>query len=143
MTTNFSQFLNVYLAAWPGNVTDPDLSAWHQTFDREVRYNNQKKSSQEMTLNSGASQQLSVSGLAQADWHVLVVRCIGQGYISLSGKDAGGTAITSQVPVYGNAVLPGVAVISTYNLTAAPTIVSQADGSVFEVFEATCVEDGQ
>lgn len=142
MTTNFTQFLIALIQAWPDGPSDPELATWSQTFDRTARYNAQKKNSQEMLLNNGQSKQLAIAGFAQTDWHVLMVRCIGSGYISLSGQDAAAGAIASQVPVYGTAVLPGIVFFSTYNLTAAPTIVSSADGSIFEVYDATCVEDG-
>lgn len=142
MTTTFTQFLSALIQAWPDGPTDPELAPWAQTFNRIARYGAKAKNSQEMLLNNGASQALAVPGTAQTDWRVLMVRCIGSGYITLSGQDAAAGAITSQVPMYGTALCPGIVFVSTYNLTAEPAVVSTADGSVFEVYDATCVEDG-
>lgn len=142
MTTNYTQFINDYIAAWPDNVSDPDLSSWYDFKDHSIRYNNQKKNVQEVTLDNGHSYQLSLVNLQQSDWHSFVIRCIGEGYISLAGKDSSNVAITSKIPVYGNSILPGITIVSTYNLTGNPVINSLADGSVFQIIQAQCVEDG-
>jgi hypothetical protein len=142
VTINFTQFISPYFAAWSDVTDDPSLSKTSTKFNYELRYGVEKRRMEEIALNSGASYQLQLQGLAQADWIVLMVQCIGQGYVQTAGKDASSTAITGYLPVYGVQFWPGIAILSTYNLTAAPTLYSQANGTIFEVFELTCQQDG-
>jgi hypothetical protein len=165
VTTNFTQFVNILVQAFTDYVTDYDTSTYAAQMNSQIRYNVQRRKIEEITLNNGQSYQLSLASLSTSDWHFLAVTCMGaspatvanagitqaaagQGYISTAGKAADNmTAITGKTPLYGvtlpsGIIFPGVAFLSTYNLTAAPTIVSQLDGSIFQVYACLCVEDG-
>lgn len=141
MTVLFTQFVNASLTAFPDSVTDPDVSHWMAQLDEQIRYNVDKRKVEEVTLDDGDSYVMSLSNLGLTDWAMIVVRCIGQGTVDLLAKDASAVNITSSNPVFGNSILPGILLLSTYNLRAAPTITSQADGSVFEIYVAMCSED--
>ena len=138
----FTQFVNTYFAAWSDNVTDPTLSKSVALFDYDTRYGVQKRKMEEVALNNLDSYELSLVNLQQSDWITLVIVCVGEGYITTVGKDDLGNAISCNIPIYGYQPLPGIFVLSTYNLTQAPTITSILDGTIFEVFEATCLPDG-
>jgi hypothetical protein len=45
------------------------------------------------------------------------------------------------LPIYGTTLYPGIAMLSTYNLTSTANVTCQANGSVIEVFAAICEED--
>jgi hypothetical protein len=155
MTTNFTQFMNILCQAFPDFVTDVDTSTWQAQMSTEISYNVQRKHVEEITLAAGASYQLSLPSLSTTDWHVLAITCrpavpstglvqaiAAQGYLSTAGfKFDGTTAITGTQPMYGvelasGVVFPGIVFLSTYNLTAAPTIYSQANGSIFTIYDA-------
>ncbi len=162
MTTNFTQFMNVLVQAFTDYVTDSDCSTWSAQMNSQIRYNVQRRKIEEVTLAANATYQLTLPSLAVSDWHVLAVVCrpavpasgltqaiASQGYITTQGYAANGsTAITGITPLYGAAlpsgvVFPGIAFLSTYNLTAAPKLTSQMNGTIFDIYDANCVEDGQ
>lgn len=162
MTTNFTQFMNVLCQAFTDFVTDVDTSTWAAQMNTQIRYNVQRRKVEEITLNAGLSYQLTLPSLSPSDWHVLAITCraaiptggtfnqpvAAQGYVTTAGyKFDGSTPITGITPLYGatmanGIVFPGIVFLSTYNLTAAPTITSQVNGSVFTVYDALCVQDG-
>lgn len=146
MTTNYTLFVDMYASAFADTVqvADPAYAEWSAEMAQQVRYNVQRRNQQTLVLAANATQALTFSGGVQlAEWHVLVVRCIGQGQIITTGKDTdGATSITGTQGIYGTAVLPGIFILSTYNLTGV-TLKSLAAGTVFEVLECFCVEDGQ
>ncbi len=141
MTINFTQFVNAYISAFPDNVADPAVSRWVSSMDREVRYGVQQRKVEEILLDDSDSATITIPGLASSQWVVFVIRCIGQGVLTTTGNDSASSPITGKTPIYGTSILPGILVLSTYNLTAVPTITSQADGSIFEVYTSICVED--
>lgn len=161
MTTNFTQFVNILCQAFPDFVTDIDTSTWAAEMNTQIRYNVQRKKVEEITLNNSQSYQISLPSLAVTDWHVLAVTCrpatptggftqavAAQGYVSTAGYAFdGSTAITGYQPLYGctmpsGTTFLGMVFLSTYNMTAAPTIVSQMNGSIFTIYDALCVQDG-
>jgi len=142
MTTNYTLFLNAYTSVFNPSVADPDDADWKDEFDQELRYSVSKKKVDSMVLDAGQSRVINIAGgISLADWFVLVVRCIGTGQIDTVGKDAGGGAITGHLGMFGTNVLPGISILSTYNLISI-TITSLANNSIFEFLGATCVEDG-
>ena len=161
MTTNFTQFTNILCQAFPDFVTDIDTSTWAAQMNTQLSYNVERKKVEEITLASGSSYQLSLPSLSTSDWHVLAITCrpamptggftqavAAQGYVQTAGyKFDGSTAITGYQPLYGctmpsGVTFPGIVFLSTYNLTAAPTIYSQMNGSIFTIYDALCVETG-
>lgn len=161
MTTNFSAFINLLAQAWPDNVTDCENSTAFAQMKDQVRYNVQRRKIEEVTLAAAATYTLTLASLAVADWHLIMVTCRGavptsgpagayaaQGYISTAGNAYNNsTALTGIIPLYGvtlaaGIVVPGVAILSTYNLTSAPVITSQLNGSIFTIYDFLCVEDG-
>lgn len=142
MAINFTQFVSAYLAVWNDNTPESYQSSWRTGVSKLSRYNVARKGAQGVVLNNGLTYPIGIASQAQADWLYLVVRCVGAGHVNLVGKDASGTTISSSIPIFGNKVFPGILLISTYNLTASPVIVSDQDGSSFSIFDSTCVEDG-
>lgn len=161
MTTNYTAFINLLAQAWPDTVTDCETSTAFAQMKDQVRYNVQRRKIEEITLNAAQTYTLTLASLAVADWHVLMVTCRGavpatgptgayaaQGYISTAGHAYdNSTALTGIIPLYGvtlatGIVVPGIAILSTYNLTAAPVITSQLNGSIFTIYDLLAVEDG-
>lgn len=166
MTTNFTMFVNLSLQAFPDYVTDVDTSTFAAQLDEQVRYNIQDVLiSQEVYLNSGGSYQPTIPGLSATQWYLIAVTSVGSplittpativntaiagsGYLTVPTNNlTSGSGQTARVPIYGATMAsavtcPGIVYLSIKGLTAAPTINSTADGSIFQVFIATCVEDG-
>lgn len=142
MATNYTQFVSTYLAAWTDNVPEGYMSSWRAGANKLTRYSVLRKGAQGLVLNSGQTSTVTIASQSQADWLYLAIRCVGTGHVNLVGKDASNATIASSIPVYGTQLLPGIVLISTYNLTAAPVIVSDQDGSTFDIIDSTCVEDG-
>lgn len=143
MATNFTLFDSALVQGWVDDVTDASLSRSTDQLNRTSRLGVLRSRKTEIGLANSVSYTLPISGLSLAQWHYIIVRCIGSGSLTLASQDFVGGAITSVIPVYGTALLPGYIKLSTYNLTAAPIITSNQDGTVFEVLDCTCVEDGQ
>lgn len=155
MTTNFTQFVSILCQAFPDFVSDVDTSTWQAQMSTQIQYNVQRKHVEEITLNNGSSYTLSLPSLSTSDWHVLAVTCrpsipaggltqaiAAQGYITTTGhKFDNSTNINGAQPLYGvtlpsGVTFPGIAFVSTYNMTFAPQIVSLMNGSVFTIYDA-------
>lgn len=164
MTTNYTTFLNLLVQAFPDYVTDIDTSVFAAQLDTQAYYNIQQiVDVQEVSLNSGATYTIVLPNLSTG-WYLVMVTCVGaelvttpttivgspiagQGYITFTETNAASTAITGILPMYGatmpsGVTFPGMGILSTQNMTANPVLTSQADGSLFQIFIATCVEDG-
>lgn len=164
MTTNYTTFVKLLIQAFPDYVTDIDTSTYAAQLDDQIRYNIQQiVDVQEVVLNSGSSYTIVLPGLSTG-WYLLMVTCVGtepittpatilntpvagQGYITTTGTDQASGSITGKTPLYGCSMpsgvqFPGIVFLSTQGMTANPAITSQIDGSTFQVFIATCVEDG-
>lgn len=143
MTANKTQFTNLFAVAFTDNVTDPFTSTWYREMDQQLRYNVLFDQVDEVTLNNTQVYTFNPASLAAGDWIYIVIRCVGQGYVTTHGNDASSSPIVGNTPIYGTSLLPGILFLSTYNLTSNPTVTSQADNSVFEIYVAKCLEDGQ
>ena len=143
MATNYTLFDSAVIQGWIDNVSDASLSRENDQMNRDTRLGVLRSKKTEVGLASGITYTLPISPLALSQWHYFIVRCIGQGSLTLAQQDFAAGAITSVIPVYGTALLPGYIKLSTYNLSSAPIITSNQDGTVFEVLDCTCVEDGQ
>jgi hypothetical protein len=167
MTTNYSMFVNVLMQSFPDYVTDIDTSTFAAQIDDQIRYNiDQILVAQEIQLNSGANYTISIPGISTSQWYLIIVTCTGappitvpntivstgiagQGYLSLPNEtiNGGAPANPAQLPIYGVTLASGINWLgmiyhSTQGLTANPTLYSLANNSIFQVFVATCVEDG-
>lgn len=138
--SDFTAFVNAYGIAFTDDVSDPyDSKEWTE-FDQQIRYNVKAKKIEEVTLDNTATRTLNFTGVVASDWRFLLIRVIGTGTVNTTGTDQAAAGISGITGVYGTAVLPGIVMLSTYNLTAI-TLASLADGTVFEVFAAVCEED--
>lgn len=164
MTTNYTAFIQQIVQAFPDYVTDIDTSTWAAQIDDQIRYNVQSiVDVQEVILNNGSTYTITIPGLTTG-WYLIGVTVVGtppittpatiigtglagQGYLTISQNDQGASPITGKIPLYGASFpstmqFPGIIFLSTYNMTANPTITSQLDNSIFKVFVFSLVEDG-
>lgn len=134
-------FLNTLVNAYPDNVPDPFFSRWVNSFNKQIRYNVKLKKVANMALGLTETRVFTPVGLALADWSIIVARVVGSARIETAGFDTDGTtAITGHTPLFGNSLLPGYALWSTYNVTSF-TMLALADNTVVELFQAISEED--
>jgi hypothetical protein len=164
MTTNYTMFLNLLVQAFPDYVGDIDTSTYAAQLDDQVRYNIQDiVVVQDVVLGLNATYTLPITNLSTG-WYLIAITCAGspvvttpatiiaapaagQGYITTSENNAAAAPITGTIPIYGvsmpsGVTFPGIVFLSTQGMTAKPVITSLLANSVFNVFIATCVEDG-
>lgn len=138
----FTLFISPLQQAWPDNVNDPADSKLAFRFDDQSKFNILYKKVEQFELDASSTRSIGLVDFGTSEWLFLVVRCVGTGRVNTAGFDTDGTTpITGKIPVYGNRLLPGIALLSTYN-NSSFTVESLADGSLFEVFAAVaCTDD--
>lgn len=139
--SDYTLFLQAYVTSFSDNVSEPIWSKDYQAFDRGIRYNVKFKKIENITLDNTDSRTINFSNKANSDWVVIIARVVGAARLVTAGLDTDGiTPIAGNLPTYGTSLLPGIAMISTYNLTGL-SVLSLADGTVVELFAAISEED--
>ena len=137
----FTAFVSAIHSAWGDNVTDPLLSHSAQQSICPAQYNVLTHKMEQFELDSAASRTVSFANYASSEWTFLVMRVVGKAYFNIAGFDTDGvTAITSKIPAYGTALLPGIAMISSYNVTSI-SVVSEQDDTTVELYAAISCAD--
>ncbi len=138
----FTLFSSPLHQAWPDDVNDPSESKLAFRFTDENKFNILYRKVEQFSLGALGTRTLSVLDFGQSEWLYLIVRCIGSGRVNTSGVDTdGSTPISGKIPVYGNRLLPGIVLFSTYN-NSSFVVESLEDNSLFEVFAAVaCADD--
>lgn len=135
-------FISPRFVAYPQDVSDAVLSPYLAMFGQQIRHNILWKQVRQLSLEDSAdTATITLNEIALTDWPIIIVKCVGSARVNTTAKDFDGTtAITGKLPVYGTSLVPGIAVISTYNLVSA-TVEALADDTVVEVFAAIAAED--
>lgn len=128
--------------AWPDYVVDPSDSKLAFRFDDQDQFNILYKKVEQFSLTFGGPQRnIELANFTDQEWMFLIIRCIGDGGVVVTGFDTDGTTpITSEWGVYGNRLLPGIVILSTYNATSF-AVESLVGESTFEVFAAVSCAD--
>lgn len=135
-------FISPRFVAYPQNVDEATLSSYLAMFGQQIRHNILWKQVRQLNLAaSGNTATITLNEIALTDWPIIIAKCVGSARINTSAMDFDGvTPITGKLPVYGTSRVPGIAVISTYNLVSA-TVEALADNTVVELFAAIAAED--
>lgn len=138
----YSMFISPGLMSWTDDVNDPSQADFTNGLITIDRQNILFQRVEKMMLDSAGSRSITLANYVNTEWLYLVYRVVGNAYLSTAGLDTdGATPITGKLPAYGTSLLPGVGIISTYNLNTL-SIVSQADGTTIELFAAVaCADD--
>ncbi len=141
-STYFSAFVSAVHSAWPDNVFDPVLSKVVQQLIAPAQLNILFQKQEQFELDAAASRSITMANYVNTEWLFLVYRVIGKAYLSLAGVDTDNTtAITSKFPAYGTELLPGIGIVSTYNINTL-SVVSQQDDTTIELYAAiACADD--
>lgn len=135
-------FISPRFTAYPSNVDEATLSHDIVNFNRLVRHNMLWRAVRQLNLAvSGNTATINLNEIALTDWAIIIVKVVGSARVNTTAKDFDGTtAISGKLPVYGTSRIPGIGVISTYNLVSA-TVEALADDTVVEVFAGIAAED--
>lgn len=142
MTAPYTLFLSPYIVAFPDNVSDPSFSKYQTTFTYQGRYNITDKKVTQVLLDNNETQAITLpSSAVLSSWVMLVIQVEGLAQLETTGKDLNGTtSISGFVPVYGTSVLPGIIVLSTFNILTL-TLRGQADNTKINVFAGLSAGD--
>jgi hypothetical protein len=135
-------FVSAVVQAYPDDVSDPSYSRIRQVFDEQIRYNLKMFRLETIALDDNDTRTVTLPGIAVlASWQLILVRVVGSAVVETTGKDTNGvTTINGYQPVFGTEVLPGIAFLSTYNVTAI-VIRGEADDTTVEILTALSEED--
>ncbi len=138
----YTVFNSMVLHGYIDNVPDAFYAKWVDTFNRQVRYNVAQKLVQTVTLNNLNTRTLVLPGSAVLSSAVFLhIRVIGKVKLTITAKDTNGTTtISGIVRAYGNSILPGLIMLSDYNITTL-VLTGEADSTLVEVFEAITEDD--
>lgn len=135
-------FMNVYAAHWADNVSLAEFATFADQLKKMLRFNVNNLLGVQLELdNDGVTYAVgNIAAGASTDWHLLAARVVGDAYVTTTGTDAGGAAITGKPAAYGTEHLPGLLLLSTYRITAA-VATARANDTVIELISAQCAED--
>lgn len=134
-------FLNGLLYGFEDDVPDPFFARFMASLSQQSRYNVIKRYSRPLPLDSGDSVTVTPSGIALANWIILILKVVGTARLETTGKDTDGTTtINGYGDGYGTTLYPGYIILSTYNLSAI-TVSAQADDTVVELSMITSEDD--
>ncbi len=142
MSNYFTAFVSAIHSAWLDNVSDPEMSHTAQQSICPAQYNVLTHKMEQFELDSAASRTISFANYASSEWTFILMRVVGKAYFNIAAKDTdGSTSIVSKIPAYGTELLPGIAIISSYNITSI-SVVSEQDDSIIELYAAiSCADD--
>ncbi len=137
----FTLFLSPLQQVWPDDVTDPAQSKLAYRFRGEDKYNILYQKIEQFELDDGSTRTISYANYASTQWAFIIARVVGEVTINTSGFDTNGsTPITGKLPIYGKEILPGIGILSTYNVSTF-TVESHEDGSTVELYAAIAAAD--
>ncbi len=138
----FSLFVNPIISAWNAEDSEPVAGNFLGQVVGSDRQNILYQRIEKMILNNTDSRSISLANYVSTEWIYLIYRVVGTAYLSTSGFSTdGSTAITGKLPAYGTALMPGIGIVSSYNVSTM-SIVSQADGTSVELYAAiACADD--
>jgi hypothetical protein len=141
MTVN-TLFLSPLHQAFNENVESPDNAAVRATMRGDVRHNILYSKIEQYELASAATRAINLANYTPlTDWPFIMLRVVGEIKVTTVGVDTdNSTAIGADIPCYGTSLLPGIFVLSSYNVTSF-TIESLADDSIIELFAGIAAED--
>ena len=124
--TTKTAWINPHTACWEGDLDDLTRAMVCSLRDTGAdRHDVIACRHDQMTLANAATHTIVVP---TSEWIYLIVKCVGTCMVLTAGTDYASAAITGFTPIFGTALMPGMALISTKNLTSA-SIVSGADGT--------------
>jgi hypothetical protein len=127
--------------AWPDYVDDAAQSKLAVRFMGQDKYNILYKKVEQMELNDSETRTISYANYSSSQWSYLIIRVIGEARVNTTGFDTNGsTPITGKLPIYGSELLPGIGILSSYNVSTF-TVESLADGTLVELFAAIAAAD--
>lgn len=127
--------------AYPDNVDDPIDSKIAMRFMGQNKFNILYKKVEQFELDELDTRTISYANYTSSEWAFIIARVVGHVSIETSGFDTNGsTPITGFVSAFGNRIIPGVAILSTYNVSTF-TVSSLADDTKIELFAAISCED--
>lgn len=138
----FSLFASPIIAAWDGDVNDPTQGDFVASILNTDRQNVLYYRIEKCVLENTETRVITLANYVSTEWLYLIVRVNGTAYIATTGFSTDGvTAITGKMGMYGTALLPGIGILSSYNVSTM-TLTSQADDTEIEVFAAVaCADD--
>lgn len=142
MTTNYTMFANVLLSAWRERVSDPFYAKTVEVYSRTPRFNLVSKLYQTIELDDTDTRSLLIpTSTATADARIIYCRVVGKAKLTIAALDTNSvTVITGIIRAYGTEVLPGIMMLSDYNITAL-TFTGEDDDTVIEVFYGKTEDD--
>lgn len=137
----WTMFLSPYVAAFPDDVDDPLHSKESMQMAGTVKHNFLGKRIDQFGLDDGDLRTIDWTNDATSKWKFIIAKVVGEASINTTGLDTDGvTAITAKIPAYGTAVFPGIAIISTYNVSQVQ-VEGLADGTTVQLFGGEAAAD--
>lgn len=138
----FSSFVSTIHSAWSGDASDPLESDDGQQLIAPTQLNILYHRQEQFELDNAATRSITLANYTSSEWTFFVMKVVGQCYFSISALDTDGvTVITSKIPAYGTALLPGIAIFSSYNVSSV-SVVSEADDTTVQLYAAiSCADD--
>lgn len=134
-------FLSPLHQAFNSDVPEPSDSEVISRLVGDVYHNILYHKKEQFELDSAETRAISYANFTAAHWAFIILRVVGDAKITTSGVDTDdATGITADLPCYGTSLLPGILILSTYNVSTF-TIESLADGTVIELFAGIAAED--
>lgn len=137
----FTLFMSPLHQAYPDNVDDASMSQDATRFMGEIRQNILYHKIEQFELDDTDTRSISLANYARTDWCFLILKVVGEACVNTAGKDYdGSTDITGVLPVYGTALFPGIAILSSYNVDTF-SVESLADDTKVALYAAIAAED--
>lgn len=135
-------FLSPLHQAFNEDVECPDAADVKAALRGDIRHNILYSKIEQYELDITETRAISLANYtALSDWAFIKMRVVGDAKLTTAAKDTDDTTdITADLPCYGTAKLPGILVLSTYNVTSF-TVESLADDTVVELFAGIAAED--
>jgi hypothetical protein len=138
---NRTLFISPLQQAWTQNVDDPAMANFSNQLVGDARLNVLYQRIEQAELDDGDTRTITFANVATSDWKYLVIKCVGSAHVNLSGFDTDGTTpITAKFSYYGTELLPGIGMLSSYNLSTIQ-LEGDANGTVLEVYAAVSCKD--
>jgi hypothetical protein len=134
-------FISPLHQAYGSNVDDPSDAEVMARLSGQVRHNILYKKIEQFELDDAETRSISLANYTNSHWSFIIMRVIGDAKLTTAALDTDdASAITADIPCYGTSLLPGIFVLSSYNVNTF-TIESLADDTVIELVAAIAAED--
>ncbi len=136
-----SLFLSPLHSWYQDNVDDPSQAVVANRFLGYEQYNVLYQKVEQYALDLAETRNLTFINYADTEWVYLIFKVQGYARVNTTGVDHDGTTpITGKLPTYGNRIIPGILILSTYNVQSF-TVESLADDTTIEVYAAIAAAD--